>query len=468
MNSIIKKINSDEIINQIKNFAKTEEIFLVGGAIRDFFLGKENYDKDIVVEKTDARDFAEKLAVFLDGSFIPLDEENKIYRIMLKNKIDCVDVAQSMGENLLEDLRRRDLTINSVALNLLTDEIIDPNNGLGDLKNKIIRHIREENFIDDPLRLLRVFRFQAMLGFDVDFDLMQIVEKHVQKISFPAQERINYELLKLFAGKYTVRALFDMDKVGLLNLILPNSNELKSVPPNLHHHLNLFDHSIETVNQIQSIYEESILDVKSHMDSVDFGGVSRLAHLKLAAFLHDIGKPSTWTIEEETGRHRFIKHDDVGSKMVSTLLKKKKFSKKQIEYISKMVKNHIYPSHVVQAPDINEKIYMRLIRKMENDTIDVILLAMADRYSARGVEITEDIVSANIGALSNLLNFYLEIKNELKPLPKLLSGDEIMSLLGLKPSPVLGEIIKKLKEAQQNGEVSTKNEAEDFVKTLAV
>lgn len=126
---------------------------------------------------------------------------------------------------------------------------------------------------------------------------------------------------------------------------------------------------------------------KEHLDSVDFGGFPRINHLKLAGFLHDIGKFSTWTIEE-SGRHRFIKHDDVGSKMVVPILKQMKFSKKQIEYISCLIKNHIYPSNVIVAPDLNEKVMMRYVRKMENNVIDNIVLAKADRLSARGVDVT--------------------------------------------------------------------------------
>jgi len=144
-------------------------------------------------------------------------------------------------------------------------------------------------------------------------------------------------------------------------------------------------------------------------------------------------------------------------------LKSAKFSKKQIDYVAKMIKFHIYPSHVVCAPDLTEKIYMRFIRKMKDDVIDIITLAMADRFSARGIEITEEIVNKNIGALTELLNFYISVKDDLKPLPKLLSGEQIMELLNLTPSKELGMVIKSLHEAQISGDVTTKEEAIEFV-----
>lgn len=462
-NKLIEKIKNDEIINLIIEHAKKSsekaEIYLVGGAIRDFCLDKENFDKDIIFDKADAEVFAKSLAKTLDASFIFLDEENKIYRIVLKDKINIIDIAEPIGKNIEEDLKRRDLTINSIAVNLKTNEILDINGGINDLKNKKIRHISEQNFVDDPLRLLRAYRFESMLGFDMDKNLEEIIKNHFLKINKPAVERINYELLKLFGGKYSEKTLMNMDKTGLLEELFPVVEEVKKVPENLHHHLDLFNHSIEVVKQIQNIYEKSSFEVKEHLGKVDFGGATRLAHLKLAGFLHDIGKPQTWTIEEDTGKHRFIKHDDVGSKMGAKMLKSAKFSKKQIDYITKMIKYHIYPSHVVSCSEISEKVYMRLIRKMENEVIDVITLAMADRLSARGPEITDEVVQKNISNLQKLLDFYINIKDNLKPLPKLLSGEEIMEILNIKPSKELGNIIKEMKEAQISGDITTREEA---------
>lgn len=468
MNKIIDKVKNDRIINLIKKYSQGIEIYLVGGALRDFYLNKENFDKDLVVGNVNAEEFAKNLAKTLDATFVPLDEQNKIYRIMLKDKINCIDVAAQSCESIEEDLRRRDFTINSVALNLNTNEIIDVTGGINDLKIKKIKHISEQNFIDDPLRLLRTYRFGAMLGFELDTEMTKIIAKHSYKIKEPAVERINYELLRLFAGDYSEQMLLEMDKSGLLQEILPVSKELKTVPPNPHHHLDLFSHSIEVVKQIQNVYKNSATEVKAHLEKIDFGGVNRLAHLKFAGFLHDIGKPETWTIEPETGKHRFIKHDDVGSKMGAGFLKSIKFSKKQVDYISKMIKYHIYPSHVTSSPEINDKIYMRFIRKMEDEVIDVIILAMADRLSARGVEITDEIVKKNLNNLLNLLNFYINIKDSLEPLPKLLSGEEIMKILNLKPSQQLGEIINSLKEAQLAGDVVTKDDALKYIKGMAV
>ena len=340
-------------------------------------------------------------------------------------------------------------------------------NSKKDLENKIIKAICEKNFEDDPLRLLRVFRFQAQTGFCIDPETFAAVEKYRDLISEPAVERINYEMMHLFAGSFSSEALIKMDEAGLLEKIFPIVNELKQVTPNTHHHLRLFEHCLETSKRIGEIYKTSSDEVKEHLERVDFGGYSRLAHLKLAGFLHDIGKFSTWAIEEDTGRHRFIKHDDVGAKMVCGILKKLAFSNKQIEYISSMIKNHIYPSSVMCSPVINDKVMMRYVRKMDTNSIDAIILAQADRLSARGSAVTDEMVEKNLSSLNRLLKFYLDVRDTLEPLPKLLDGNDVMRILDIKPSKKLGEIMTALHEAQINGDVLTVEHAVDFVKSLS-
>ena len=444
---------NDRVIQLIKSY--DEDIYLVGGAVRDFLLGKNTFDKDIIVKS--AEEFASRFANDNDGTFIELDKENKIYRVVLSDKVNYIDVTEA--DDIEKDLKRRDFTINSIAVNLKNDEIIDVTGGRLDLERGIIRSISEGNLVDDPLRILRGYRFAATLGFEIESETQRQIDKHLDLILEPARERITYEIMKLFDGKYTASVLLKADK--LIEKIYPVFADVKKVPKNTHHHLDLYEHSVETVNQIQLLYETADSVIREHLEKIDFGGFSRLAHLKLASFFHDIGKFSTWTIEGE--RHRFIKHDDVGSKMAKEILKQNKFSKKQIEYIANMIKNHIYPSQVVSSENVTEKIYMRYIRKMGDNVIDNILLAKADRLSARGPAITEAIVKENIDNLDKLLDYYIAIKDSLKPLPKLLSGDEIMELKNIPQSPKLGEIITALKNEQLEGNIVSKDDAINFV-----
>lgn len=467
MNSqIISKIKNDKILSKISKLTTTD-IYVVGGTVRDFMMSKDSFDRDLIVLNMPAIEFAKIVTSEFGGTFIELDKVNNIYRVVMPDKINFIDITNPVENSLERDILRRDLTINAIAVNIKTGEVVDLTGGISDIQNKIIHAISEENFVDDPLRLLRVYRFQALLGFEIEKDTVNFVCNHAKLINKPAKERVNYELMKLFSGEYSVKALANMDKAWLLEEIFPFVKELKKVPPNSHHHLDLFHHSLEVVNQIQKLYENSSDEIKKHMEQVDFGGFSRLTHLKFAGFMHDIGKFSTWTIEPDTGRHRFIKHDDVGAKMSISILKNLKFSKKQIDYISYMIKFHIYPSSLTQQnTELTDKIMMRFARKSGENAVDNIIIAMADRLSARGPEITEAIVNENISNLNKLLNFYISSKDTLKPLPILLNGDEVMDILNLKPSPCLGKIMDMLHEKQLNGDIFTKEQALDFIKSL--
>ena len=472
MNTTIQnEIMKDKILSKIAAEFSGNNIYVVGGTVRDYLMGKVSYDRDLIITDMEAKDFAQSLNKIFNSTFITLDEENKIYRLVLKDSDDIhnpqmIDITNPIDNSLEMDLMRRDLTINAIAVNINTGEVIDLFGGVADIKNKTLNYIEEGNFMDDPLRLLRVYRFQATLDFDLGSDTIHAICKYSDLIEKPAKERVLYELMKLFNGDYTAKALINMNKTWLLEEVFPIVKELKQVPPNSHHHLDLLNHSIETVNQIQMIYENSDDRVKEHLNGCDFGGFPRLAHLKLAGFLHDIGKFSTWTIEKDTGRHRFIKHDDVGSKLVKPILKSVTCSNRQIDYISEMIKNHIYPSSLMCEQDVNEKAMMRYLRKLNDNVIDNIVLAKADRLSARGEVITDEMIENNISSLDKLQNFYFESLEKLTPLPKLVDGNELMERFNLTQSPLLGNIIAAIQNAQLDGDVTTKEQALDLAKKL--
>lgn len=470
MTDIKEIVHNNQSVRMLKAFFKEhdEQTYLVGGFLRDCLLSRESCDIDVVVEKGKAGMLAKKLADTIDGYFIELDDVNKIYRVVFEDKINYVDIADCTGDCIEDDLKRRDFTINALAFDLIEDKIIDVCEGLKDLGKRVIKEISKENILDDPIRILRAFRFQSDLGFELSCDLESIIKEHGVLLNKTAKERVNVELVKLFAGKNVVETLHALNDFNVLELIFPQVIEMRKVPKNSHHHLPLLEHSIETVKQIQVFYDKSCEEVKAHFDEEFSGGQKRFAYLCLAAFLHDVGKPSTWQIEPKTGRHRFIMHDSEGAKLIAPTLRGLKFSKKQIAYIQKLIKNHIYPAGVVTSDDASPKAYLRFYRKMEDEVIDLIALAFADRMSALGPEITPEMTSRNINGLDDLLAGYLAQKNQLAPLPKLLDGIQIMEILGITASPKLGEIIEKLKEAQISSEVNTIEEAIEFVNKITL
>ena len=430
----------DSLIEKIKPYIKNYDSYLVGGYLRDLLSGEISPDRDIAIKCDNLAKLTKKIADELNGSFVELDPVNEIYRVVFGN--DYIDFAKLLNNNLIDDIKRRDFTINAITYDINNEKFVDITGGKKDFEEKIIRTYKISNLSDDPLRTLRAIRFQAKLGFRIDDEIINFIKENNSLILNVAPERIHQELIKTFEGKFLIDALFSMDETGLLDVIFPFFKDIKKIPPNSHHHLDLFHHLIETTGNIRINKPE----------------------LKLAAFIHDLAKPDCWTIEKDTGRHRFIGHDELGAKKVVPFLKKLKFSNKEIEYISKMVQFHIYPSALMKDENVTERAIIRFIRKIGDDTLDLLELARADRLSARGPAVSDEMIEVNLSNLEKLKEKYFEISPKLKEMPKLVDGNEIMQILNLKPSPKLKEIIDEIKELQLEGKINTKEDAINFLK----
>lgn len=430
----------DSLIEKIKPYIKNYDAYLVGGYLRDLLSGEISPDRDIAIKCDNLAKLTKKIADELNGSFVELDPVNEIYRVVFGE--DYIDFAKLLNNNLDDDIKRRDFTINAIMYDINNEKFVDITGGKKDFEEKIIRTYKISNLSDDPLRTLRAIRFQAKFGFRIDDEIVNFIKENNSLILNVAPERVHQELMKTFEGKFLIDALFSMDETGLLDVIFPFFKDIRKIPSNSHHHLDLFHHLIETTKNIRINKPE----------------------LKLAAFIHDLAKPDCWTIEPETGRHRFIGHDELGAKKVVPFLKKLKFSNKEIEYISKMVQFHIYPSALMKDENVTERAIIRFIRKIGNDTLDLLELARADRLSARGPAVSDEMVQVNLSNLEKLKEKYFEISPKLKEMPKLVDGNEIMQILNLKPSPKLKEIIDEIKELQLEGKINNKEDAINFLK----
>ncbi len=467
MNMNFKKIISDDVNEKLTGLYGEEiELYLVGGCIRDILLNKPCVDRDFVVIGTSAIEIAKKAAGLFDGHFIILDEKHDIARVVMPDKVNTLDFAGCVGSDIYTDLANRDYTLNAIACRIgdQSCEIIDPLDGQTDIKNGLIRAISEENLIDDPLRLLRAFRLVAQFGFKIEKNTLEMIRNHHKLIDNMAFERINIELIKFFESENSAENLTLMKETGLLFDIFPELIPQKQVPPNLHHHLCLIDHSIEVVRQIELELKNFPDWARDHMYRQFSATTKMISLLKTAALLHDLGKPDTWSIDEE-GRHRFIKHEEVGAEQAQELLKRLKYSKNASAYICLLIKNHLYPSQLIREglEHISEKAIMRFFRRISDNTPDLLLLALADRLSARGPEITPEVINRNIQGTYMLLERYKNASEEIKTIPKLITGKEIMEMFDIPAGPLVGKILSALKEEQISGNINTKEEALDFV-----
>jgi poly(A) polymerase len=434
-------------------------VFLVGGAVRDVLLGRPlPKDLDFVVLDGPSKELAEAL-----GRVVPLDEAFGIYRVIAEDGF-TLDLSDALNNDLMQDLSRRDLTVNAIAWDPAARRYVDYTGGRKDLAARRVKMVSAHNLLDDPLRLLRVFRTGAHLpALDWDAATLATVKAHGPQLWNAAAERIAYELLRLLDAPNCFDALQKMAESGLLEVVVPEMTPMHTVPANGHHHLGLFDHTLELVNQAEQLLHQLPETVQAAVTAPFNAAISRGAITKLACLLHDIGKPQTMQTHEDS-RTTYYGHDAVSEELSKAVTARLKLSTDASLLTLKLVRWHLYPCQF--GPQSPRKSVLRFYRRMGADTLDVLWLALADRFSTRGDGITEAALEASFEQHVWLMENYLAEQANLKQ-PPLLNGHQIMQLLNTGPGPHLKPLLEGLQEAQQLGEVTSQEAAEAWVREHA-
>ncbi len=466
----VRPLKHEEVRSSLELAQNTgHRLYLVGGYLRDALgshLGNGFVckDFDFAVAGGTGFAFAKHVANSLNGHFVPLDEENDTARVVLAGG-SVLDFAGCVGGTIDSDVWRRDFSINALVWDpQQPDELVDYVGGKADLEKKIIRALSETSFTEDPLRLLRAYRFAAHINGNLGAETLEWIKRHAERITFVAAERINVELFAILGKKNistTVQALAD---VGLLEYIFPELEPTHKVTANAFHHLGLFEHTLETIPQLEARLPQLPDWVHESLQTELNYGVTRLAATKLACLLHDIGKPQTWQINED-GRHTFYSHDKLGSEMCEEIACRMRWSRPLTKFIVKLVKWHLRPGALIHQGPPTERAIRRFYRDIEEDLPELILLAYADFGATRGPDLNDALARQSAeNNLAVLLKGYEQFKEKSLTRVKLLDGNDVMSLLGIQGGPIVGEILEDLAEAQEFNEVSNRADAELFVR----
>lgn len=463
------------LINSL--FQLDNEVYLIGGFIRDTLIGIKSFDLDFITLDVNIEHFCKELLSKHKGSYFYLDKETQTMRITLddeESKLFTFDFTRVPKAALEADFRRRDFTINAIAVHLKNpDCLIDKFGGLDDLKQRKVRAVKLENLLADPLRFLRAFRIACQIKGEVDKEVLTFIQKNINYFqdSIP-KERIGMEIWKIFDSDNSFPYVKLISETSLLEKIIPELTECKRVTPNDFHHLWLYDHSIELIKTFEENYSKFPNWVQEDLNK-PFGNLpfpSKKAVSKFACLLHDIGKPQTWEIKNIDGKekHTFYGHDKLGAKITEQIGERLKFSNSIVETLSKLVRYHLRPFQLSQgnAP-ITERALYRFFRDLEEELPLLLTLAMADLYATRGPKITEGDLKSGENLLLFLASEYKKYKEKTENKKvKLLDGNEIMKIIGIKAGPELGRLIKELDEEIGIGAIKTKEEAIRWVKTL--
>jgi poly(A) polymerase len=480
------KPEASRLLSEISRLLAKKNVpsYIVGGFIRDTLLERETADIDIAVA-ADALDIAAEIADALDAKFIPLDDINLVGRVILPDSKWQVDFTTFKGD-IQQDLARRDFTIDAMAIELGSDieasfnikNLIDPFNGQDDLQHRLVRAVDDSVFKADAVRLLRGIRLAAELNFSIENTTEKLISKNSALIANVAGERVREELLRLLNIRGAGQRLFYLDKLGLLTALIPELAPSKGVEQPLEHAWDVFDHSLQTVAAVESVLRESPWEytdatvlsmvpwsdkLKEHFDREISSGSTGRSMLKLAALFHDIAKPQTKTIEDK--RTRFLGHPDIGAAMTATIMERLRFSNREIELVSLLVKYHLRPTQMSHIGMPTNRAIYRYFRDTGEAGIDLLFLCLADHLAARAAALDMNQWQEHCRMTDYVLTKHFTEENLSAP-PKILDGHDIIKIFQLKPGPKVGELLEALHEAQADGEITTREQALAYIRNL--
>lgn len=461
--------------------------YLVGGFIRDALLGRSTADLDIAISG-DALAVAHEIADKLEGKYVLLDEANKIARVVFPvssvsghEEPWYIDFSTYTGD-ILDDLKRRDFTIDAMAIDLnslIQDpsscHILDPFDGRNDLNRQVVQASSETVFEADPARLMRAVRLSAELEFGLSPETEALVRRDSRLVKRIAGERIREELLRILAVDKAGRYIRRLDDMGLLTAIIPELEPSRGFEQPKEHHWTVLDHSIETVRAVDFLlrrdsWEQTIPGVLEsvpwsekidhHFRSEVGSGSTRAALLRLAALLHDVAKPDTKILANE--KIRFYGHTEQGAEVVVRILERLRFSNREIRLVEMMVRYHLRPTQMSQTGMPTRRAIYRYFRDTGTAGLDILLLSLADHLAARGPGLEE----ADWRWHTNQVNYVLSEsyrQEQIVTPSRLIDGHDLINHFGLKPGPRIRSILESINEAQAAGEINTREEALSYV-----
>ena len=448
---------NDKIFKTLSSVVTSENVqaYVIGGWVRDCLLKRNHPDKDIdIVVIGSGIDIARKAARKIKPG-IKVSVFKNFGTAMFKNDEYEIEFVGARKESynrgsrkpvvedgtLEDDQRRRDFTINALAISINKDtfgQFLDPFGGINDLKKKIIRTPLDpdKTFSDDPLRMMRAIRFATQLNFTIEDRTFNSITENVERIRIVSPERIVTELNKIIMCEHPSKGFILLEKSGLLKIILPELDNLKGVETkegkahkdNFHHSIKVLDNICKTSDNLW---------------------------LRWAAILHDIAKPVTKKYSSDTG-WSFHGHEYIGSKMIPDIFRKLKLPlNEKMKYVQKIVELHLRPI-VLSQEMVTDSAIRRLLFEAGNDIDDLMILCEADITSKNEAKKTRHLENFK---LVRIKLKEIEEKDAVRNFQPPVDGSEIITAFGLKPGKEVGIIKNAIREAILDGIIPNEHEA---------
>lgn len=462
---MIEALRSAPLVEAAAAALPDADAWIVGGAVRDAALGEEVLDLDLALPGDPAA-AARALARGLGGHPFELSAEFGGWRVVASSRGWQVDLTPLREGSIDADLAARDFTIGAVAVPLAGGELRDPYDGLGDLERRILRAVGERSFAEEPLRLLRAPRLAAGLGLDLDPDTAELARDAAGRAGEPAGERQLAELRLLLGGPDPLRGLRLMDELGVTAVVLPELAGLHGIAQGPNHHLDVYGHTLAVLEHTLEIEAdlgrfagERAGEVAALLAEPLADGMSRGTALRFGALFHDIAKPATR--QERDGFVGFRGHDALGAELIEGIFAGRLHASRRLtRHLQALALHHLRLGFLIPERPLPARRVHDYLRATEPVGVDVTLLTVADRLSARGSGplASPEMVAAHLDLAREMIAAALDWRRDGPPAP-LLRGDEIAAALDIEPGPELGEAVAELEAAQYAGEVTDRESA---------
>ena len=455
-------------------------VWVVGGALRDALIGESLDDFDIDLTVADAEEWTRQAAQALGAPAVKLSARFDAWRIPLPD--GQIDVWNLPDGDIERDLRRRDFTVNAMAVPLdefrsgqLAGSLIDPHGGRSDAAARMLRLVTGDALQDDPLRMLRAFRLEAEGGWRPDAELFAAIRRNAALIDRAAAERQWDELRRIFESDRLPWALRRLEQSGLLDRLFPELALGRDVDQRPVHRRDVFWHQFDAVRWLVALtaqvppratgaaairreLEPLLLmpEVRSALDSWR-------VPLRLATLLHDIGKPETRTVDEDGSTH-FFGHSELGAELAAGRLRSLRAPNRIVEQVGLLIEQHLRPGQVNSpGKPPTDRALFRFHRALGEAIVPLCWLFLADSLATAGPTLLPrwPAYAAHVGRIVAWQ------PQERASSGVILDGHGIMAATGLAPGPLVGEIRAKIDEAAALGEVASVDQAKLLARALA-
>ncbi|MDH3227015.1 MAG: HD domain-containing protein [Thermoleophilia bacterium] len=464
MNALIARLRAP-----FSNLIGSATGWIVGGALRDTLRGIAADDVDIAVPG-DARPLARALANEHGAGCFQLSKEFNAWRVHSERLPFTIDLTPLQGSSLVEDLARRDFTMNALALPLDGGELIDPHDGERDLEAGRLRMVGAAAFSADPVRLMRLGRFARQLNLRLEAETARQARTDAPLLAGAPPERVLDELARTIRTGGTRESLELLDEIGVLTQLVPQLEDARRMEQTPYHHKDVLGHTLEVVQGVEEIvadpepvFRSSAPRVEERLSAPLANELTRGQALVIAAILHDVAKPATRAVSPE-GRVTFMRHDVLGAEMAGEWCMRFRTSNRVRDFVSNCVRQHLVLGFLVHRQPLSLRQIDRYLRRVAPEEVELSVLTVADRLATRGARTGQAAIDRHLALARQVTATYFGLIDR-GPIRSPLDGAELARRLDREPGPWLKDLLDALREEVLVGRISTPDGATAFAKT---